>query len=110
MGVQYSPSAAATTRGTTSNSLLRPDQNHSEEDESMHSDDDIHNYGKCHIILIRYLNENVQTFSIKLVKIKEVSKSILNMYLIRYPRYQNLTYPDDKENENIIETLDFVFV
>ena len=32
------------------------------------------------------------------------------MYLIRYPRYQNLTYPDDKENENIIETLDFVFV
>ena len=104
MGVQYSPSAAATTRGTTSNSLLRPDQNHSEEDESMHSDDDIHNYGKCHIILIRYLNENES------VKIKEVSKLILNMYLIRYPRYQNLTYPDDKENENIIETLDFVFV
>ena len=43
MGIQYSPSTA--TRGSTSNSLLRPDQNHSEEDESMHSDDEIPNYG-----------------------------------------------------------------
>ena len=41
MGVQYSPS----TRASASNSLLRPDQNHSEEDESMQSDDDISNYG-----------------------------------------------------------------
>ena len=69
MGVQYSPSAAATTRGTTSNSLLRPDQNHSEEDESMHSDDDIHNYGKYHIVLIRNFNRNVQNLSIKWIKI-----------------------------------------
>ena len=61
MGVQYSPSAAATTRGTTSNSLLRPDQNHSEEDESMHSDDDIHNYGKyiVNIVLILNFNRNI---------------------------------------------------
>ena len=41
MGVQYSPSTLA----SASNSLLRPDQNHSEEDESMQSDDDISNYG-----------------------------------------------------------------
>ena len=45
MGVQYSPSSAAT-RVSTTNSVLRPDQNHSEEDESMQSDDDISNYGK----------------------------------------------------------------
>lgn len=44
MGVQYSPSSAAT-RVSTTNSVLRPDQNHSEEDESMQSDDDISNYG-----------------------------------------------------------------
>ena len=46
MGIQYSPSTV--TRGSASNSLLRPDQNHSEEDESMHSDDEIPNYGMMH--------------------------------------------------------------
>ena len=81
MGVQYSPSAAATTRGTTSNSLLRPDQNHSDEDESMHSDDDIHNHGKYHIVLIRYFNTNVQNqiniehLSILLSKVPEFELS-----------------------------------
>ena len=43
MGGQMSPRPAP--RGITSNSLLRPDQNHSEDDESMQSDDDITGYG-----------------------------------------------------------------
>ena len=50
MGIQYSPSTAG--RGSASNSLLRPDQNHSEEDESMHSDDEIPNYGTFVLIKI----------------------------------------------------------
>ena len=32
------------------------------------------------------------------------------MYIIRYIRYQNVNYPGNKENENIIETSDFIFV
>ena len=43
MGGHMSPRPAP--RGITANSLLRPDQNHSEDDESMQSDDDITGYG-----------------------------------------------------------------
>ena len=58
MGVQYSASGTAT-RSSASNSLLRPDQNHSEEDESMQSDDEITNYGMYYYRMQRSPNSRL---------------------------------------------------
>ena len=45
MGVRATPGSGARGPTTNSSSLLRPDQNHSEEDDSMQSDDEIVSYG-----------------------------------------------------------------